>query len=153
MQSKATTVEEYIKGLPEDRKKVISALRKTIKKNLPKGFEECMGYGMIGYVIPFSMYPEGYHCNPDVPVPFMNLASQKNFVAVYSMGVYSNPKLLKWFTDEYAKAGVGKLNMGKSCIRFKNMDKIPYDLIGQLASKITPKQWLEFYEKAIKRKP
>ena len=108
-----------------------------------------MGYGMIGYVIPHSMYPAGYHCNPADPVPFMNLASQKNFIAVYNMGVYSNPKLLKWFTDEYTKAGVGKLDMGKSCIRFKNMDKIPYELIGQLASKITPQQWLEFYEKTF----
>jgi uncharacterized protein YdhG (YjbR/CyaY superfamily) len=151
MQSKAATVDQYIAGLPEDRKKVVSELRKVIKKNLPKGFEECMGYGMIGYVIPHSLYPAGYHCNPSVPVPFMNLASQKNFVAVYNMGVYGDPKLLKWFTDEYAKAGVGKLDMGKSCIRFKNMDKVPYDLIGRLASKISPKQWLEFYEKAIKR--
>ncbi len=151
MQSKATTVEQYIEELPEERKKVISQLRKQIKKNLPKGFKETMGYGMIGYVIPFSMYPAGYHCNPSVPVPFMNLASQKNFVAVYSMGVYANPGLLKWFTDEYAKAGVGKLDMGKSCIRFKKMDKIPYELIGRLAAKVTPAQWLEFYEKAIKK--
>ncbi|MFZ1785614.1 MAG: DUF1801 domain-containing protein [Ferruginibacter sp.] len=151
MQSQATTVDQYIAELPEERQKVISQLRKQIKKNLPKGFEECMGYGMIAYVIPHSMYPAGYHCDPKVPVPFMNLASQKNFVAVYSMGLYADPKLLKWFTDEYAKAGVGKLDMGKSCIRFKKMDMIPVDLIGQLASKITPKQWLEFYEKAIKK--
>lgn len=151
MQSTAITVDQYIAELPEDRQQVITQLRKQIKKNLPKGFKECMGYGMIGYVIPHSMYPAGYHCDPKVPVPFMNLASQKNFVAVYSMAVYGDPKLLKWFTDEYAKAGVGKLDMGKSCIRFKNMNKIPYDLIGQLAGKITPQQWLEFYEKAIKK--
>lgn len=151
MQSTAITVDQYIAELPEERQKVISQLRKQIKKNLPKGFKECMGYGMIGYVIPHSLYPAGYHCNPKDPVPFMNLASQKNFVAVYSMAVYGDPKLLKWLTEEYAKAGVGKLDMGKSCIRFKNMDKIPYDLIGQLASKITPKQWLEFYEKAKKK--
>ncbi|MBK8609646.1 MAG: DUF1801 domain-containing protein [Chitinophagaceae bacterium] len=151
MQSQATTVDQYIAELPEERQKVISQLRKQIKKNLPKGFEECMGYGMIAYVIPHSMYPAGYHCDPKVPVPFMSLASQKNFVAVYSMGLYADPKLLKWFTNEYAKAGVGKLDMGKSCIRFKKMDMIPFDLIGQLASKITPKQWLEFYEKAIKK--
>lgn len=151
MQSQAATVDQYIAGLPEERKKAVSELRKVIKKNLPKGFEECMGYGMIGYVIPHSLYPAGYHCNPAQPVPFMNIASQKNFVAVYNMGVYGDPKLLKWFTDAYAKAGVGKLDMGKSCIRFKKMDKIPYELIGELASKITPKQWLELYEKAIKK--
>ena len=118
MQSQAATVDQYIAGLPEERKKAVSELRKVIKKNLPKGFEECMGYGMIGYVIPHSLYPAGYHCNPAQPVPFMNIASQKNFVAVYNMGVYGDPKLLKWFTDAYAKAGVGKLDMGKSCIRF-----------------------------------
>lgn len=151
MQSKAATVEQYIAELPEDRKKVISELRKQIKKNLPKGFKETMGYGMIGYVIPHSMYPDGYHCNPKDPLPFMNIASQKNFVAVYSMGIYSNSKLLKWFTDEYAKAGVGKLDMGKSCIRLKKMDKIPYELFGQLASKVTPDEWIAYYEKAIKR--
>ena len=149
MQSKALTIDQYIKELPAERREPITKLRNIILKNLPKGFKEGMGYGMIGYVIPHSMYPAGYHCNPTDPVPFMNLASQKNFIAVYSMGVYANPKLLKWFTDEYAKAGVGKLDMGKSCIRFKNMDKIPYELIGQLASKITPLQWLECYEKTI----
>lgn len=151
MQSKATTVEQYIDELPDDRKKAISELRKQIKKNLPKGFKETMGYGMIGYVVPHSMYPDGYHCNPKDPLPFMNIASQKNFVAVYSMGIYSNPELLKWFTDEYAKAGVGKLDMGKSCIRLKKTDKIPYELFGQLASKVTPEEWIAYYEKAIKR--
>ncbi|MGB4845691.1 MAG: DUF1801 domain-containing protein [Ferruginibacter sp.] len=151
MQSKATTVKQYIAELPDDRKKVISELRKQIKKNLPKGFKETMGYGMIGYVVPHSMYPNGYHCNPKDPLPFMNIASQKNFVAVYSMGIYSNPKLLKWFTDEYDKAGVGKLDMGKSCIRLKKMDKIPYELFGELASKVTPEEWITYYEKAIKK--
>lgn len=151
MQSKATTVGQYLNELPEERKKVMSKLREIIKKNLPKGFEECMGYGMIGYVIPHSMYPAGYHCNPKDPVPFMNLASQKNFVAVYSMALYAKPDLLKWFMDEYEKAGVGKLDMGKSCIRFKKMDKIPYELIGRLASKVTPTQWLAFYEKVYKK--
>lgn len=151
MQSKATTVKQYIAELPDDRKKVISELRKQIKKNLPKGFKETMGYGMIGYVVPHSMYPNGYHCNPKDPLPFMNIASQKKFVAVYSMGIYSNPKLLKWFTDEYDKAGVGKLDMGKSCIRLKKMDKIPYELFGELASKVTPEEWITYYEKAIKK--
>jgi len=152
MQSKAVTVEQYIAELPDDRKKVISELRKQIKKNLPKGFKETMGYGMIGYVVPHSMYPDGYHCNPKDPLPFMNIASQKNFVAVYSMGIYSNPKLLKWFTDEYAKADVGKLDMGKSCIRFKKMDDIPYKLIGELMKKMTAKDWIAMYEKNYVKK-
>ncbi len=151
MQSSATTVDKYIAELPEERQKVISQLRKQIKKNLPRGFKETMGYGMIGYVVPHSMYPDGYHCNPKDPLPFMNIASQKNFVAVYSMGIYSNPKMLKWFTDEYAKADVGKLDMGKSCIRLKKMDKIPYELFGQLASKVSPEEWIKYYEKAIKK--
>lgn len=147
MQSKAITVEEYIEELPADRKKAISELRKVVKKNLPKGFKETMGYGMIGYVVPHSIYAEGYHCNPELPLPFMNIASQKNFIAVYHMGVYADPKLLKWFQEEYAKAGAGKLDMGKSCIRFKNADKIPYSLIGKLASKITVDEWIAAYEK------
>ena len=150
MQSKAATVEQYLKEIPADRQEAINKLRNIILKNLPKGFKEGMGYGMIGYVIPHSMYPAGYHCNPTDPVPFMTLASQKNFIAVYSMGVYANPKLLKWFTDEYAKAGVGKLDMGKSCIRFKNLSKIPYTLIGELCSKITVAKWIEIYEKNIR---
>ena len=151
MQSKATTVEQYIAELPEERKMAVSDLRKVIKKNLPEGFKEVMGYGMIGYVIPHSIYPAGYHCNPKDPLPFMNIASQKNFIAVYNMGLYSSPKILKWFTDEFAKTEMGKLDMGKSCIRFKKMDKIPYELIGQLAAKITPAQWIEHYEREYKR--
>ncbi|MEO7924786.1 MAG: DUF1801 domain-containing protein [Chitinophagaceae bacterium] len=151
MQSKATTAEQYFAELPEDRQKAMTALRKVIKKNLPKGFQEGMGYGMVGYCIPHSKYPAGYHCDPKQPLPFMSIASQKNFIAVYHMGVYADPKLLKWFTAEYAKAGVGKLDMGKSCIRFKNTDKIPYQLIGELASKINPDEWIAAYEKVIKR--
>lgn len=147
MQSKAVTVEEYIKELPEERKKAINELRKVVKKNLPKGFKECMGYGMIGYVVPHSLYAEGYHCNPELPLPFMNIASQKNFIAVYHMGVYADSKLLNWFKEEYAKAGAGKLDMGKSCIRFKSPDKIPFSLIGKLASKITVEEWITTYEK------
>jgi uncharacterized protein YdhG (YjbR/CyaY superfamily) len=151
MQSKATTVDQYITELPPERQKPINELRKVIKKNLPKGFSEEMSYGMIGYCVPHSLYPAGYHCNPELPLPFMNIASQKNFIAVYHMGVYANPKLLKWFSDEYTKAGVGKLDMGKSCIRFKKPENIPYKLIGELASKIKPKEWIEMYEKAFNK--
>ena len=151
MTSTATTVEQYIAELPEERKIPITELRKVIKKNLPKGFKEGMGYGMIGYVVPHSIYPSGYHCTPELPLPFLSIASQKNFIAVYHMCVYSDPKLHKWFTDEYAKLKLGKLDMGKSCIRFKNMEKIPYNLIGELSSKVTVEEWIEIYEKALKK--
>lgn len=150
MQSKATTVEAYIAELPEDRKKAITDLRKVIKKNLPKGFKEVMGYGMMGYSVPHSLYPAGYHCNPKDPLPFIGLASQKNFIAVYHMGVYADPKLLKWFTDAHAKASSKKLDMGKSCMRYKKPEDIPYELIGELASKITVDEWIEQYETAFK---
>lgn len=151
MQSKAGTVDEYLKELPEDRKKAMTELRKVILKNLPKGFKEGMGYGMMGYVVPHSKYPDGYHCDPSQALPFMGLASQKNFIAVYHMGVYADPKLLKWFTDEYAKQVKGKLDMGKSCIRFKKPDQIPFKLIGELASKMTPDDWIKMYESNLKR--
>lgn len=152
MQSKATTVEGYMKELPEDRKDSITKLRNEIKKNLPKGFAEEMSYGMIGYVVPHKLYPPGYHCDPKLPLPFICIASQKNFVAVYHMGVYADPKLLKWFTDAHAKASAKKLDMGKSCMRYKKPDDIPYKLIGELAGKVTPQQWIETYEKNFKRK-
>lgn len=151
MQSKATTVDQYIAELPPERQKPISELRKVIKKNLPKGFSEGMSYGMIGYYVPHSLYPAGYHCNPELPLPFMNIASQKNFIAVYHMGVYADPKLLKWFTGEHKKASAKKPDMGKSCIRYKKQEDIPYKLIGELASKITVDEWIAGYEKLIKR--
>jgi hypothetical protein len=151
MQSKATTVDAYIAELPEDRQKAIAELQKVIKKKLPKGFKEEMNYGMIGYVVPHSKYPAGYHCNPKMPLPFLNIASQKNFIAVYHMGLYANPKLLQWFTEAHAKASSKKLDMGKSCMRYKKPEDIPYKLIGELAGKITPEQWIALYEKAFKR--
>ena len=147
MQSKATTPDAYIKSLPEDRKAAVSELRKVILKNLPEGFKEVMAYGMLGYVVPHSLYPAGYQCNPEQPLPFMGMASQKNSVNVYHMGVYADKELLKWFVAEYAKDAKAKLDMGKSCLRFKKMDEIPYKLIGELASKITPKKWISIYEK------
>jgi uncharacterized protein YdhG (YjbR/CyaY superfamily) len=151
MQSKATTVDAYLSELPEDRQKAISKLRSVIKKNLPKGFKEGMGYGMMGYSVPHSIYPAGYHCNPKDPLPFAGLASQKNSINFYHMGIYADPKLLKWFTDAYAKAGVGKLDMGKSCIRFKKPEHIPFELIGELCSKMTVDDWISLYEKNLKR--
>jgi len=152
MQSTATTVEQYLQELPEERKEVMEKLRKVILENLPKGFEECMNYGMLGYVVPHSLYPEGYHCDPKLPLPFMNLASQKNFVAVYHMGIYSDPSVMDWFQAEYPKHCKNKLDMGKSCIRFKNLNKIPYGLIGQLASKISVAEWISTYETVVKTK-
>lgn len=151
MSTKATTVKEYIDQLPEDRKSAIKKLRTIIKKNLPKGYKECINYGMIGYVVPHSIYPDGYHCNPELPMPFMNVASQKNFIAIYHMGIYADPKLMKWFTTEYPKYVTTKLDMGKSCIRFKKIETIPYDLIGELASKMTTDDWIKLYEKNIKK--
>jgi len=149
MQSKAATPEEYVESLPEDRREAINKLRKVIRKNLPKGFAEEMSYGMIGYVVPHKLYPKGYHCDPKLPLPFLNIASQKNFIAVYHMGIYMNPKLLDWFTNEYPKHSKKKLDMGKSCLRFKKPDEIPYDLIGELASKMTVAEWVSLYEKAL----
>jgi hypothetical protein len=152
MQSKATTVEQYLAELPADRQKTMEMLRKVIKKHLPKGFKEGMGYGMIGYVIPHSKYPAGYHCDPKQPLPFLSIASQKNFIAVYHMGVYANPALLKWFTAAHAKASPKKLDMGKSCMRYKKQEDIPFELIGELASKITPDEWIAIYEKNFVKK-
>jgi hypothetical protein len=150
MQSKASTVDIYLSELPEDRQKAISKLRSVIKKNIPKGFKEEMNYGMIGYVVPHSKYPAGYHCNPKDPLPFMNIASQKNFIAVYHMGVYADAKLLKWFQEAHAKASPKKLDMGKSCIRYKKPEDIPFELIGELASKFTVDDWIKMYESEFK---
>jgi hypothetical protein len=151
VQYKADTAEEYIAMLPEDRAEAMAKLRKVINKNIPKGFKEGTGYGMMGWSVPHTLYPAGYHCDPKQPLPFMGIASQKNFIAVYHMGVYSDPALLDWFTSEFPKHSKRKLDMGKSCIRFKKMDDIPYELIGQLASKLTPQQWIAMYEKALKK--
>lgn len=153
MQSKAKTPDHYFAELPQDRQPVMVELRKVIKKNIPKGFEEAMGYGMVGWCVPHKIYPDGYHCNPKDPLPFMGMASQKNFIAVYHMGVYADPKLLKWFISEFPKHSKSKLDMGKSCIRFKKMDDVPYKLIGELAGKMTVKDWVAKYESVLLPKP
>jgi len=147
----AKTTKDYISQLPEERQEVILKLRKVILDNLPKGYEEQMNYGMLGYVVPHSIYPDGYHCDTKLPLPFMNLASQKNFVAVYHMGIYANKELMDWFIDEYPNYSKRKLDMGKSCIRFKKIEEIPYDLIGELASKISVVEWIKIYEDTIKK--
>lgn len=151
MQSDASTPKKYLDSLPEDRKAAMAELRKVIGRNLPKGFQETMGYGMLGWVVPHSLYPAGYHCDPKLPLPFLSIASQKNFIAVYHMGMYLDEKLLKWFTSEYGKQAKGRLDMGKSCIRFKKPDQIPFKLIGELAARMTAREWISVYEKALKR--
>lgn len=150
MQSSEPTPDKYIASLPEDRKTAMEKLREAIIKNLPEGFEERMNYGMMGWVVPHSAYPEGYHCNPKDPLPFLGIASQKNFIAVYHMGVYADKNLHDWFVGEYPKYVKTKLDMGKSCIRFKKPDSIPFELIGELASKMTMKQWIDLYESNLK---
>jgi len=145
MKYDANSPEEYIGQLPEDRKKAIERLRTTIKANLPNGFEETMSYGMIGYVVPHSIYPSGYHVNPKEPLPFISIASQKNYIALYHMGMYSFPDILEWFQEEYPKYVKTKLDMGKGCIRFKKIEKIPYDLIAVLCRKITMEDYLMKY--------
>ena len=143
------TIEDYIAQLPEDRKLIIEKLRRVIQANLPDGFEETLNYGMIGFVVPHSLYPKGYHCNPKLPLPFINIASQKNFISFYHLGIYANSDLLDWFRKEYPKFSKTKLDMGKSCIRFKNIHQIPYDLIALLCTKMTVLNWIEIYEKSI----
>lgn len=151
MKSEAKTPDEYIQSLPEDRQEAISELRKTIKMNIPKGFTECLAYGMIGFVVPHSIYPDGYHCDPKIPLPFISLASQKNFIAFYHLGMYGDKNLAEWFTKEYPKHSKGKLDMGKSCVRFKKVNDIPFQLIGELVKKVSVKDWISAYEKAYKK--
>ena len=151
MKSTATTPEEYIAQLPEDRKVPIQKLRQTILDYLDSDFYECINYGMLGYVVPFSIYPNGYHCNPKLPLPFMNLASQKHFIAVYHSGMYAQKEIYEWFVTEYPKHCSSKLDMGKSCIRFKKMNDIPYALIGQLTAKLSVEDWIAIYESQIKK--
>ena len=152
MTIKAGSPEEYISKVPEDRKEAIEKLRQTVLKNLPKGFTEGMNYNMIGYFVPHSVYPDGYHCDPKQPLPFMNIASQKNFIAFYHMGMYANKKLLDWFTKEYPKHCKTKLDMGKSCVRFKKVEDIPYKLIGELTKKMSAAEWIKIYETNFRRK-
>jgi hypothetical protein len=145
------TPDEYVALLPEDRREIVGAMRKVINDNLPAGFEECIAYGMIGWVVPHSLYPPGYHCDPKLPLGYMNLASQKNYISLHSMCLYGNNKALEWFQNEWPKHSSKKLNMGKGCIRFVKPEDVPLDLIGKLAARISPQQWIEIYEKMLKR--
>lgn len=151
MQYKANSTDDYINQLPDNRKSPMKKLRSTVRSNLPKGFKEEISYGMIGYVVPHSEYPNGYHCDPKLPLPFINIASQKNFIALYHMGMYAKKELLDWFVSEYPKHCKYKLDMGKSCVRFKKTEDIPYDLIAELCSRMTMQEWVDIYETNIKR--
>lgn len=143
-------VQDYLDALPEDRKAAVTKLQQVLESNLPEGFEEVINYSLPSFVVPHSIYPGGYHCDPKLPLPFVSLASRKNFVALYHMGLYVDPKLLVWFEGEWPKHVKTKLDMGKSCIRFKKIEAIPFDLIGELASKMTVEKWVEIYESAFK---
>ncbi|MEP7197103.1 MAG: DUF1801 domain-containing protein [Saprospiraceae bacterium] len=153
MKASGKTVEEILINLPEDRVEPFNKLHDVIVKNLPKGFEAAMSYGGLGYVIPHTLYPAGYHCKPSEPLPFAGIASQKDSINFYHMGIYADAELLNWFVGEYPKHSKQKLDMGKSCVRFKKMDEIPYKLIGELMKKMTAKDWIEKYESAFKLKP
>ncbi|MFT4662615.1 MAG: hypothetical protein ACI8XB_002906 [Patiriisocius sp.] len=152
MQYTSKDVDHYIDQIPEERKAVFKKLRSTILDNLPKGFEEGIGYKMPAYYVPHSIYPDGYHCDTKLPLPFVNIASQKNFIALYHMGIYATPELHAWFVAEYAKHCKYKLDMGKSCVRFKKMEDIPFDLIGELIKKVSVEDWVSTYDKNIKSK-
>ncbi|TNJ44141.1 DUF1801 domain-containing protein [Tamlana fucoidanivorans] len=151
MQYQANSPEDYISQIPQDRQSAAKQLRETIKNNLPEGFEEGMQYGMIGYFVPHRIYPNGYHCNPKEPLPFMSFASQKNSINLYHSGIYAVPEIQDWFVKEYPKYCLGKLDMGKSCIRFKKIDTIPFALIAELCEKISVQKWIAIYESNIKK--
>ncbi len=148
---KPSTPAEYLASLPAERKGIVTAMHKAIVKSLPKGFAACINYGMIGYVVPHSLYPAGYHCDPKLPLGFAGLASQKSHIGFYHMGMYMDPGLLKWFTAEWPKHSTKKLDMGKSCIRFKRAEDVPIALLEALMKKMTLKQWIALYESKLKR--
>lgn len=150
MKIKAQNPDKYFEQVPDDKKEAMDKLRAVILENIPEGFEEQMSYGMPGYVVPHSIYPKGYHARPEEPLPFISIAAQKNFIGLYHLGIYANPVLLKWFQSEYAKEVPSKLDMGKSCIRLKKPDQVPYKLIGELCRKISVQDWIDSYESHLK---
>ncbi len=152
MQIQSASVEDYISQIPEERQEIFRKIFETVNNNLPDGFSQGLSYGMIGWAVPLETYPAGYHCTPGSPLPFMSIASQKNFIALYHMGMYAKPELLDWFVEEYPKYSRIKLDMGKSCVRFKKMDDIPLELLAELSKKMTVKEWIDIYEKNFKKK-
>ncbi|HET8754060.1 MAG TPA: DUF1801 domain-containing protein [Salinimicrobium sp.] len=151
MKSEAVTPREYLNSLPPERKIAVEKIRSAILQNIPEGFSEEMNYGMLGYVVPHSQYPPGYHCDAKQPLPFMNVASQKNFIGVYHMGIYADKEFLTWFQTEYKNRTGKKPDMGKSCIRFKKTEEIPFQLLGELASKMSVREWIDLYEKQFRK--
>ena len=151
MQILAQSVEDYLSKIPEERQEVFKKLFDTVNDNVPQGFKTGISYGMVGWNVPFETFPAGYHCTPGLPLPFMSLASQKNFIALYHMGMYAKPELLDWFVAEFPKHSKRKLDMGKSCIRFKKMDEIPFELIAELSKKMTVDEWINIYESNLKK--
>ncbi|MFM7619871.1 MAG: DUF1801 domain-containing protein [Bacteroidota bacterium] len=141
-----STIQDYLDQVDPIKKDAFLQLRSTIQKNIPAGFHEELSYGMIGYVVPHAIYPKGYHCSPHLPLPFVSIAAQKNFIALYHMGIYAQPELLNWFVQEYPKHVSAKLDMGKSCIRFKKIDNIPFQLIAELMKKMSVQDWINCYE-------
>ncbi|AUP79737.1 DUF1801 domain-containing protein [Flavivirga eckloniae] len=152
MQYEADSPEDYISQVPQERQDALNKLRKVINDNLPKGFEEGIIYKMIGFYVPHAVYPDGYHCDPKIPLPFMSFASQKNSVNLYHSGIYAKKELYDWFVNEYPKHSKRKLDMGKSCVRFKHIEDIPYELIGELTTKLSAEEWISIYESAIKNR-
>ena len=145
------TVEDYLASLPPDRREAIQAVREVILKNLDDDYSEGIQYGMIGYFVPHSIYPPGYHCDPKQPLPFAGLASQKNHMAIYLMCVYGNATLDNWLRDEWAKTGK-KLDMGKSCIRFKKLADLPLELIGRAIARVPAKKFIADFESQIAKR-
>lgn len=148
MKIDADSVDAYIEKLPPQRREAVARLRRVLRENLPPGFTEEISYGMIGFVVPHELYPAGYHVDPRLPLPFINIASQKNYISLYHSGLYSDRALLDWFVGEYSVRYEGKLDMGKSCIRFRRPEAIPFELIGELARKMEPREWIELYEES-----
>jgi len=145
------SIKDYTNSLASDRKTTITQLINVIEQNIPKGFEKVMNYGMPSFVIPHSIYPNGYHCDTTLPLPFIGVSNQKSSISLHHMGLYADPELLNWFKSEYPKHSNTKLDMGKSCIRFKKFNEIPYELIGILSNKMTVKNWIDIYEQNIKK--
>ena len=152
MKANGTTVMDILSNIPSERAEHFNQLHDVIVKNLPNGFEAGISYGGLGYVIPHTLYPAGYHCKPIEPLPFAGISSQKNSINFYHMGMYSDPLLYEWFVTEYPKHSKQKLDIGKSCVRFKNLDEIPYKLIGELMRKMSAQEWINLYESKLKKK-
>jgi hypothetical protein len=145
MNRDAATVTEYLAGLPEDRRRALEAVRKVIRKNLPKGYQEGMQYGMIGYFVPHSVYPAGYHCDPRQPLPFAGLASQKNHMSLYLCSAYASPEHESWFRKAWTADG-RKLDMGKACVRFKKLEDVPLEVVGEAVRRMPVKEFVRIYE-------